>query len=58
MRTVMEKIIEILKNNLFRILYLILLIALLVFMVHKSKTTEDDSKNVINGEQLVDENEY
>jgi len=54
----MEKIIEILKNNLFRILYLILLIALLVFMVHKSKTTEDDSKNVINGEQLVDENEY
>ena len=58
MRTVMEKIIEILKNNLFRILYLILLIALLVFMVHKSKTAEDDSKNVINGEQLVDENEY
>ena len=54
----MEKIIEILKNNLFRILYLILLIALLVFMVHKSKTTEVDSKNVINGEQLVDENEY
>ena len=58
MRTVMEKIIEILKNNLFRILYLILLIALLAIMVHKSKTTEDDSKNVINGEQLVDENEY
>jgi len=53
----MEKIIEILKNNLFRILYLILLIALLAFVVKKSKTTKDEAQNLINKEQLVDEND-
>lgn len=51
------KVLEKLKNNLFRILYLILLIVLLAFFANKSNTTEDNAQNEIKGKQLVKENE-
>ena len=57
MRINKMKVLEKLKNNLFRILYLILLIVLLAFIANKSNTTEDDAQNKIKGKQLVKENE-
>jgi len=57
MSTIKEKILEKLKNNLFRILYLILLIVLIAFIANKSNMTEDDAQNKIKGKQLVKENE-
>jgi hypothetical protein len=45
------------KENLFKIIYLILLVVLLAFIANKSNTTEDDAQNEIKGKQLVKENE-
>ena len=50
------KIIEILKNNLFKIIYLILLIVLLAFIAKKGKIDNDDPSNLIQKERLVKEN--
>ena len=50
------KIIEILKNNLFKIIYLILLIVLLAFIANKGKVDNNNPSNLIQKEQLVKEN--
>jgi len=52
-----EKILAKLRNNLFNILYLILLIALLVLIANKGKTINDDTQTLTEMEQLVKENE-
>ena len=46
-----------LKDNLFNILYLILLIALLAFIAKKEKTNNVDTQTLTETEQLVKENE-
>ncbi len=46
-----------LKDNLFNILYLILLIALLAFVAKKEKTNNIDTQTLTETEQLVKENE-
>jgi hypothetical protein len=46
-----------LKDNLFNILYLILLIALLVLIANKRNTINDDTQTLTETEQLVKENE-
>ena len=50
------KIIKILKNNLFKIIYLILLIVLLAFIAKKGKIDNDNPSSLIQKEQLVKEN--
>ncbi len=52
-----EKILVKLKDNLFNILYLILLIALLAFIAKKEKTINVDTQTLTETEQLVKENE-
>jgi hypothetical protein len=52
-----EKILVKLKDNLFNILYLILLIALLAFITKKEKTINYDTQTLTETEQLVKENE-
>ena len=52
-----EKILVKLKDNLFNILYLILLIALLAFITEKEKTINYDTQTLTETEQLVKENE-
>lgn len=52
-----EKILVKLKDNLFNILYLILLIALLGFIAKKEKTINYDTQTLTETEQLVKENE-
>ena len=51
-----EKILAKLRNNLFNILYLILLIALLAFITEKEKTINYDTQTLTETEQLVKEN--
>ena len=51
------KIIEILKTNLFKIIYLILLIVLLAFIEKKGKSDNDNQLKLVETEQLVKENE-
>ena len=51
------KIIEILKTNLFKIIYLILLIVLLAFIAKNGKPDNDNQLNSIGKDQLVKENE-
>jgi uncharacterized protein YxeA len=51
------KIIEILKTNLFKIIYLILLIVLLAFIAKNGKPDNDNQLNSIEKDQLVKENE-
>ena len=51
------KIIEILKTNLFKIIYLILLIVLLAFIAKNGKTDNDNQLKSIEKDQLVKENE-
>ena len=51
------KIIEILKTNLFKIIYLILLIVLLAFITKKEKSDNDNQSRSIEKEQLVKENQ-
>ena len=52
-----KKILLKLKDNLFNILYLILLIALLAFIAKKEKTNNIDTQTLTETEQLVKENE-
>ena len=52
-----EKIIGILKTNLFKIIYLILLIVLLAFIEKKGKSDNDNQLKLVETEQLVKENE-
>lgn len=52
-----EKILVKLKDNLFNILYLILLISLLAIITKKEKTTNVDTQTLTKTEQLVKENE-
>ena len=51
------KIIEILKTNLFKIIYLILLIVLLAFIAKNGKSDNDNQLKSIEKDQLVKENE-
>ena len=51
------KIIEIIKTNLFKIIYLILLIVLLAFIAKNGKTDNDNQLKSIEKDQLVKENE-
>ena len=51
------KIIEILKTNLFKIIYLILLIVLLAFIAKNGKTDNENQLKSIEKDQLVKENE-
>ena len=50
------KIIEIIKTNLFKIIYLILLIVLLAFIAKNGKTDNDNQTKLIEKDQLVKEN--
>jgi len=52
-----KKILLKLKDNLFNVLYLILLIALLAFIAKKEKTNNIDTQTLTETEQLVKENE-
>ena len=52
-----KKVLLKLKDNLFNVLYLILLIALLAFLAKKEKTNNVDTQRLIETEQLVKENE-
>lgn len=52
-----SKIIKMLKTNLFKIIYMILLIILLAFIAKKETTDNDNQSNLIQKEQLVKENE-
>ncbi|MDH3269602.1 MAG: hypothetical protein OEM46_12200 [Ignavibacteria bacterium] len=56
MITIKEKTLEKLRNNIFKIIYLILLIALLAFVAKKEKTINVDAQTLIETEQLVKEN--
>ncbi|MGB5530333.1 MAG: hypothetical protein WBQ32_10220 [Ignavibacteriaceae bacterium] len=51
-----EKILEKLKNNLFNIIYLILLIALLAFGAKKENTINNDSLKLTGKEKLIEGN--
>lgn len=52
-----EKILVKLKDNLFNILYLILLIALLLLIANKGKMINDDTQTLTETKQVVKENE-
>ena len=51
------KIIEMLKTNLFKIIYLILLMVLLASVVKKGETDNDNQLKFIEMDQLVNEDE-